>query len=269
MRSAVRLAAFTLVCLALLVAGAWWRGVTWSDLQHWGTPRNVVEIEGQTVRIPAPEGDAERLLAEVPVTTQGVYEFLFPTGGEGGGPVRYDPCRPVEWVLSPRLMPAAVEPLVDRAVARVEEATGLDFVAAGTTDEIVSFGRPLVQDRYGDGFAPLVIGFSTEAATPDLAGTVTGLGGSTAVAGAYGEARFLRAGVVVLDAEDLARVAEEPGGEDLVEAVIAHELGHVVGLAHVADTGELMHEANLRLLDWGPGDRAGLAIAGAGGCEQP
>ena len=73
--------------------------------------------------------------------------------------------------------------------------------------------------------------------------------------------------MVSLDYEDLERILDEPRGRALVRAVIAHELAHVVGLAHVADRTELMHESNLRLLDWGPGDLAGLAVAGAGGCE--
>lgn len=268
MSSAGRILLATVTCVAVLVAGAWWRGVEWSDVTHWGTPRNVLETSAGGVRVPVAAGPEERLLPEVPVATSGSYSFLFPTEGEGGGPVRYDPCRPIEWTVNPTLMPDGLEPLLHTAVDRVQQATGLRFDYIGTTAEPASFSRDLIQERYGDAFAPLIIGFQNANQNPDLEGSITGLGGSSAVPGAYGNGRYLRGGVVILDFEDLAGILAEPrGGEELAEAIIAHELGHVVGLAHVMDTHELMHESNLRLLDWGPGDRQGLAIAGAGACE--
>jgi Matrixin len=49
--------------------------------------------------------------------------------------------------------------------------------------------------------------------------------------------------------------------------VVMHELGHLVGLAHVRDPGELMAESNLERRDLGPGDRQGLAAVGAGSCH--
>lgn len=45
-----------------------------------------------------------------------------------------------------------------------------------------------------------------------------------------------------------------------------HELGHLVGLAHIEDRGELMHPWSSRLRDFGPGDREGLANLGSGRC---
>ena len=45
-----------------------------------------------------------------------------------------------------------------------------------------------------------------------------------------------------------------------------HELGHVVGLAHVHDASELMNPENVGLTRLGPGDRAGLAALGSGRC---
>ena len=268
MSSASRILIAAVVCVGVLILGAWWRGVQWSDVAHWGTPRNVLETSAGDVRVPVASGPADRQLPAVEATGTGSYEFLFPTERAGGGPVRYDPCRAVQWVINPVLMPDGVRPLIDDAIASVQAATGLRFEYAGTTDERVAFGRDLIQPRYDGGFAPIIIGFQNESQNPDLAGSVTGLGGSSAVPGAYGPERYLRAGVVILDFEDLTSILEgDPGGAELASAVISHELGHVVGLAHVVDTHELMHQSNLRLLDWGPGDLTGLAMAGAGGCE--
>jgi hypothetical protein len=264
MRQALRL----LVLLAFGAAAIWVTAtvldVRWTDVEHLGEPRNVLEVGESTVRIPVPDGDGVRLLPAVPPTTTGEYAFMF---DDETGPVRYDPCLPVEWVLNPDGMPKGVEQLVRDAVQSVEDATGLKFVYAGLTTEDARFERPLFQSRYGDGFAPIIVGFSNEGDTPDLAGSVTGLGGSTAVFGAYGDQRYLRSGVVIMDTDDIRRILRSPQGPPLAQAVIAHELGHVVGLAHVADVGELMHDSNLRTLDWGPGDLQGLAIAGNGACE--
>ncbi len=264
MKTFARTLALTFVGGLLIWAVALTLGVTWVDMLHLGQPRNVLSDRGQEVRIPIPEGPAERQLPAVAVTTTGEYAFLF---DDEDGPVRYDPCRPVDWVISPAGMPPGVESLVFDSVDRVSSATGLAFRFDGFTDETAAFDRPLFQDRYGARFAPVVVGFATQEQVPDLAGTVSGLGGSSAVYGAYGEQRFLRGGVVIMDADDLKRLVRSRGGTDIARAVIQHEFGHVVGLGHVGDANELMHDTNQALTDWGPGDRQGLAIAGAGPCE--
>lgn len=265
MRSVVRvLIPVAIVALAAIVVGMW-LGVTMADVRHWGQTRNVLEVAGQQVRIPGPEGPSERRLPQVPVTTTGSHAFMFDAGGE---PVRYDPCRPIDWVLNPTGMPDAVEPLLHEAAQSVQAASGLEFSYQGVTDEVASFDRDVIQDRY-DGFAPLIIGFSTEEQDPELAGSITGIGGSSSVYGAYGEQEYLRAGIVVLDSDDLGELVSSTSGEALARAVIEHELAHVIGLAHVQDSGELMNETNTRLTEWGPGDLQGLAILGAGPCEAP
>jgi hypothetical protein len=94
------------------------------------------------------------------------------------------------------------------------------------------------------------------------------LGGSSSVPGAFGDQRYLVGGVVLLDAPDITRIVLSQGGPPLARAVIMHEIAHVVGLGHVDDPTELMNPSNSSLIDWGPGDRAGLAIAGAGPCQS-
>ena len=48
---------------------------------------------------------------------------------------------------------------------------------------------------------------------------------------------------------------------------IAHELGHVVGLDHVADPYQVMHDTNAYPLpSYRAGDRRGLAELGLGRC---
>jgi hypothetical protein len=73
-------------------------------------------------------------------------------------------------------------------------------------------------------------------------------------------------GSVALDTPDLSRMLSIPKGRAVVRAVIMHELGHVVGLAHVHDRSELMHADNHGLTTFGPGDLQGLAQLGSGHC---
>ncbi|WP_152650300.1 matrixin family metalloprotease [Demequina aestuarii] len=265
MRALGRLAVIMAVGAVAVVGTAYATGFDLSEWQHLGKPRNVLVVEGEQIRIPIPDGPSERRASSLPVTTDGSHAFMFEETAQG--PTRYDPCRAVEWTHNPTGMPEGADQLVRDAVADVARHTGLVFEYVGETDEVAGFDRPLFQERYGEGFSPVIVGWSTEEQTPELAGSVTGLGGSSSVNGAFGEQRFLAAGVVVLDTQDVTELMESRRGTALATAVIMHELAHVIGLAHVDDPTELMNDENSMLITWGPGDRAGLAIAGAGPCQ--
>ena len=63
-----------------------------------------------------------------------------------------------------------------------------------------------------------------------------------------------------------ALCSTQPGGQIAVQAVMQHELGHLVGLDHVADPTQLMYSEGdpSRASDWGNGDVAGLNQLGFG-----
>ena len=44
--------------------------------------------------------------------------------------------------------------------------------------------------------------------------------------------------------------------------MVLHELSHVMGIGHVKQWGELMEPSGGGVTDFGPGDRAGLALLG-------
>lgn len=186
---------------------------------------------------------------------------------DGVTPVAYDPCRPVHYVVNPAGAPAGSEPLIHAAVARIAEATGLRFVHDGASDEPLLVDRPVYQpDRYGDRWAPVLIGWATEEQEPALAGDVVGQGGSAAVALGASPKVYVT-GSVVLDGPQLEPALRRRNGPAVVEAIVLHELGHLVGLAHVDDSGELMYpEVQPELTELAPGDLTGLARLGAGTC---
>ncbi len=57
----------------------------------------------------------------------GSYAFL-QTQADGETPVAYDPCTPVRLVVNERLAPDDADAVLERAVAEVREASGLDHV---------------------------------------------------------------------------------------------------------------------------------------------
>ncbi|MGZ6772885.1 MAG: matrixin family metalloprotease, partial [Mycobacteriaceae bacterium] len=75
-------------------------------------------------------------------------------------------------------------------------------------------------------------------------------------------------GQIELDVEKFTRTLAEPGGANENRAVIEHELGHLVGLHHVADPTQLMYATNTGgVTNYAEGDLTGLAALGRGPCE--
>ena len=66
--------------------------------------------------------------------------------------------------------------------------------------------------------------------------------------------------MVVLDTDAYDRM-EQRGDERSQELILAHELGHVLGLDHVDDVDELMNAEYVGQDGFGPGDRDGLRAA--------
>ena len=119
------------------------------------------------------------------------------------------------------------------AVARIREVTGLQFVSRGATDESTVADREMFQpDRYGRRWAG-AIAWETEEQNPALAGDVVGEAG-----------RCRRPSVTGAGLPQRHRVAGRPPARrdpprarrpQVARSIVLHELGHLVGLAHVDD----------------------------------
>ncbi|WP_323960426.1 matrixin family metalloprotease [Arthrobacter sp. JZ12] len=211
------------------------------------------------------EASSTPLGAPPPSTGSSQYA-LYSFEGVNQDVVAYDPCRPVHYVIRPDFAPAGSEGLVQEAVAEVAAATGLTFVFDGPTVEGPSpeVRDPYQPELYGERWAPILITWTSPTEVPELTGAIAGLGGSE-IAQRPGKPIVLVAGQTMLDAPDLANILSHPGGRDQVRAVIVHELAHVLGLDHVNDPTQLMHESS-PVIELADGDRAGLARLGAGPC---
>ena len=182
-------------------------------------------------------------------------------------PIAYDPCRTVPYVVNMRTAPTGADGLVDDAVEQIADATGLRFVYEGGTDETIVQPRPPFQpDRYGDRWAPVLISWSDAAEVPDLVGDIAGVGGSTAISTGGRDPAVYVSGIVAIDGPQVdAIINSSYTGKLQARAVIVHELAHLVGLDHVDDPSQLMHDSS-GTVDLQSGDLAGLGKLGAGAC---
>jgi hypothetical protein len=181
-----------------------------------------------------------------------------------GEPVRWNPCEPIHYVVNDALAryPTAIED-VEEAAQRVEDATGIDFIYDGETDEEVVQGRDVYQpDRYGDVWAPVLVAWTDPDTSPITfsRGNDIALGVATPLFPTHGRFDMFVSGWVALNA-DFPGV----GGFDTPSAVgltIQHELGHVVGMGHTKVYGEIMQTSGGGALNWGEGDLEGLRQLG-------
>lgn len=220
---------------------------------------NVVGSDGvwrpriSTESVPRPaDVQSNRVLTEREGAGSGAHEFMA-MQPDSTDPVTYDPCTPIHVEINPRTGPDNAVRLVRQALDQIEQASGLAFIVDGVSDREVEFESP------GALTDPVIISWTDAKTVPDLAGEVVGLGGSQiAVRGSW---HWYVTGSIALDGPDL-----DEADDGQKRAVIMHEIGHVVGLGHVGDPTELMHERNTGRSELGPGDLTGLAALGAGRC---
>ncbi|HVL92339.1 MAG TPA: hypothetical protein VM264_03250 [Acidimicrobiales bacterium] len=200
--------------------------------------------------------------------------FAFPDGASyafaaeraGCQPVRWNPCAPVPYVVNPAGGPPNALALARAAAEQAARASGLDLRFSGVTDEPVLAQRPLVQSRYGNRFAPLLIAW----APPAEIGEAAGFGGIVTVRGRTAPVQ------VVSGFAYVARQLGRPGqtnGDALQIGVLLHELGHALGLDHADETLQVMNsvgDAGRPITSYLDGDLAGLDRVGRrAGCLPP
>jgi hypothetical protein len=170
-------------------------------------------------------------------------------------PVSFSPCAPIHYVINPDGGPSGSVGVIKDAIAEASRRSGFEFAYDGTTSD----------RRFQRTSGPVLIGFADDDELASMAesGDAVGVGGSSFIDDGV-RFRQYRTGMIALKASWF-RQQHAYAREDLEKAVVMHELGHVLGLAHVEDRGELMFPSVTRTT-YGPGDIAGLARLGAVYC---
>lgn len=191
------------------------------------------------------------------------------TWRDDDSPVRWDPCSTIELVVRPDGMPAGFDGALSAAIAEVEEASGLRLEVTATTDEAPSGDRAAYQpERYGRRWAPVLVA----AAAPGTDGLPLAEDErAAAMPVAVGEpgAQVYVTGQLMIADELEAVTAGSDDRRTSLQALLQHELAHLVGLDHVDDPEQLLYPHPLPgPVAFGDGDRRGLAALGEGGCLE-
>lgn len=202
--------------------------------------------------------------------TNGPYSFMKTQPGREDQPVTWSPCRKIRVAINPDGAPSNYEDLVHTAADHITNQSGLQFEFVGETDarpdDDGTAGGSGGGKRDAEDWPPVLVAWANADEVPRLAGDVAGLGGATSIRVRPNFEQYVT-GSVVLDRATYDNLGRGYFGSREAQAIIDHEFGHLVGLNHVRDRGELMAAENTGRSEWGPGDKKGLALLGSGKCR--
>lgn len=187
--------------------------------------------------------------------SDGSYRFLRTQPNNPSVPVGYNPCKQILLRVNLQGAPSNAMDLIFKAIDDIRHASGLTLAYAGQTPDRPDYSHGRV--------GPVLVAWANANELSLMRGSVVGLGGSGSYVENYGQTVYYVSGVVTLDAETFPRLS--PAEQ---QAVVDHEFGHLVGLAHVNDQHELMQPSvNDQQLQYGHGDLTGLAKLGQLSCR--
>ena len=182
---------------------------------------------------------------------------------------RWNPCSTITYRVNATDGPPSALQDTKGAVARIEEATGLDLEYLGPTNLVP-------QDSSADRHpadTQIVIAWASRQQSAMISGDqVAGVGGPMGWGGTVEEDGSAvvtwRRGTVVLNTE-FNWLPAGFGDGTTIGKLLMHELGHVVGLGHAGGESQVMYPTLMRGYPtaWGAGDLSGLHSLGAAeGC---
>ena len=186
-----------------------------------------------------------------------------------GRPIRWNPCEPIHYQVNLADAPEDALEEIRTATDRVTAATGIGFQFDGVTDRTPQqqeqdfFEADLLHEVW---YPVLFAWLPDDQFQSEFAGPAThrALAVAVPVRGEVETEDQYTSAIVVVDAGAGLRGGFD--GRYNLGIVLMHELGHVVGLAHVKDPAEVMFaDPNgfpRPIHDWGPGDLDGLELLG-------
>jgi hypothetical protein len=173
----------------------------------------------------------------------GPHSFLYRL--DSGQYARWNPCAAVRYAVNDDRARPGQRAMLENVLLEAEAATGLDLVYVGETSDGLD-GKPPPG-------ADVVLAFTDAAASPQLR-TAVGLGGGT----------YRSSGVV----SGYALFVNSYGTTVYQQDLMLHEVGHMLGISHVADETQVMNPYLVPLARYSNGDLEGLWRMGAAqGCS--
>lgn len=187
-----------------------------------------------------------------------------------GVPIRWNPCEPIHYQVNLASAPDDALDEVREATDQVTQATGIAFTFDGVTDrtpeqqEQAFFLADVREEVWYPVLISWVPGDRFRSSFEGPASQGHALAVASPVQGEVETSDQYTSAVVVVDAD--ANLRSGFGGRYDLGLVLMHELGHVVGLAHVKDPAEVMFADPSGfprpIHDWGSGDLEGLELLG-------
>jgi matrixin len=205
----------------------------------------------------------------VPTGPEGPYAFLAATYVDGRRePVRWNPCQPVEYQLNVEHGPPGTDHAIAGALALATKASGIAFESDGTTTDGIA---PMRHGRYFTNalrsvYRPVLITVVSHARFLRFHVPPRVLAFTHPERGTQSDDDEWVSGYIVVD----GGIRYANTGRWSMELVIAHEVGHLLGLAHVSDPNELMFSSQVAkgvipapIDGYGAGDLAGFELLGS------
>jgi hypothetical protein len=193
--------------------------------------------------------------------------YTFDGVNSDGSPYRWNPCAPIHYMISTAEAPPGAVADLQQAISMVSSNLHIPFTFDGTTNVLPSTSWLDNAPVGPDGWPPVLLGweypgqsdinlaYPIDASTLWRAMSVEGDANNLAMA----------AGVIAFSLN--ATGLSAGWGTDSWGEVYLHELGHMVGLAHVSDTSQMMNPYVPPIpAAYGNGDRTGLGLLGRGSC---
>ncbi|MAT60809.1 MAG: hypothetical protein CMH41_04125 [Micrococcales bacterium] len=173
-----------------------------------------------------------------------------------GSPVTFSPCSKWTVSINSDYGPPGAKDIVNDAVKEIRKATGLKLSVGQDVDEPTALDRSVYQlDRYGDTWAPILVGWANDGLSSDETG-----GGPGMVENSAGKDTYV-SGLVALNAE--GSFNDSPAQ---LKSALLRGLGHVVGLAYSQDSNSLMYWDGSGSMEFSQDEMAALKSLGEGEC---
>ncbi|HYJ60734.1 MAG TPA: matrixin family metalloprotease [Actinomycetota bacterium] len=194
---------------------------------------------------------------------EGPYRFL---RREEDGPLGWDPCLPIPYEVNLRDAPANAMATLDEALSRIEDATGFTFTFEGTTTRgpVETHEADFLDDEFDP--EPVLVSWLEPDRFSFFAPPKRAAAVGTPRRGRGPRYDWYTSGLIVVNTGAHANAGW--AHRWALGPVLLHEWGHVLGLAHVQDTDQIMWSRQVPdaernpspyVTDYGEGDLGGLA----------